>query len=40
MPSPVSITVNESIQKAVETLKMRVNLGFEYKLHRNWAGCH
>ena len=40
MPSPVSITVKESIQKAVETLKMRVNLGFEYKLHRTWAGCH
>jgi hypothetical protein len=40
MPSPVSITIKESIQKAVETLKMRVNLGFEYKLHRTWAGCH
>jgi hypothetical protein len=40
MPSVISRTITESLAKSVSTLKLRVNLGFEFKISRSWAGCH
>lgn len=40
LPSPVSLTIEESIAKACQELRLRVSLGFEYKVNRTWAGCH
>lgn len=40
LPNIISNTINNSINKATELLKLNVNLGFEWTVNKNWYGCH
>ena len=38
--SPIAKVINDSIERVVKDLKLKVELGFEWKTGKDWAGCH
>lgn len=40
LPNPVSQAITKAIDMAVETVKLKVPLGMEWTVHKNWFGCH
>lgn len=40
MPNPVSLAVEEAIKMAEKETRLKVPLGMEYIVHKNWYGCH
>ena len=40
MPNPVSLAVEEAIKIAEKETRLKVPLGMEYVVHKNWYGCH
>jgi hypothetical protein len=40
LPNDISHSIEKAITKTQETLKLNVDLGYEYIVHRNWYGCH
>lgn len=40
LPNVVSIALKESYDRAVETVGLKVPLGHEWVVHKNWYGCH
>lgn len=40
LPNPVSQAITKAIDMAVEEVKLKVPLGCEWVVHKNWYGCH
>lgn len=40
LPSVVSKAISKAISMAEEEVKLKVNLGMEWVVHKNWYGCH
>lgn len=40
LPNPVSKAITKAIDMAVEEVKLKVPLGCEWVVHKNWYGCH
>lgn len=40
LPNPVSRAITKAIDMAVEEVKLKVPLGCEWVVHKNWYGCH
>ena len=40
MPNVVSQAITKAIDMAVEEVKLKVPLGMEWVVHKNWYGCH
>ena len=40
LPNPVSQAITKAIDMAVEEVKLKVPLGCEWVVHKNWMGCH
>lgn len=40
LPNDISTSIEKAITKTQELLKLNVDLGYEYIVHRNWMGCH
>ena len=40
LPNPVSKAITKAIDMAVEEVKLKVPLGMEWTVHKNWFGCH
>lgn len=40
MPNIVSKAIIKAIDMAVEEVKLKVPLGCEWVVHKNWRGCH
>lgn len=40
LPNPVSQAITKAIDMAVEEVKLKVPLGCEWAVHKNWYGCH
>lgn len=40
LPNPVSKAITQAINMAVEEVKLKVPLGMEWVVHKNWYGCH
>lgn len=40
LPNPVSQAITKAIDMAVEEVNLKVPLGCEWVVHRNWMGCH
>ena len=40
LPNPVSKAITKAINMAVEEVKLKVPLGCEWVVHKNWFGCH
>lgn len=40
LPNDISLSIEKAITKTQEILKLNVDLGYEYIVHRNWMGCH
>lgn len=40
LPNAVSKAITEAINMAVEEVKLKVPLGMEWVVHKNWYGCH
>lgn len=40
LPNPVSKAITKAIDMAVEEVKLKVPLGMEWTVHKNWMGCH
>lgn len=40
LPNVVSLALANSYKRAVEAVNLKVPLGFEWVVHRNWFGCH
>ena len=40
LPNPVSKAITKAIDMAVEEVKLKVPLGCEWVVHKNWMGCH
>jgi len=40
LPNPVSKAITKAIDMAVEEVKLKVPLGYEWVVHKNWFGCH
>ena len=40
LPNPVSRAITKAIDMAVEEVKLKVPLGMEWTVHKNWMGCH
>ena len=40
LPNPVSRAITKAIDMAVEEVKLKVPLGCEWVVHKNWMGCH
>lgn len=40
LPNPVSKAITKAIDMTVEEVKLKVPLGCEWVVHKNWYGCH
>lgn len=40
LPNVVSEAITKAIDMAVEEVKLKVPLGCEWVVHKNWYGCH
>ena len=40
LPNVVSRAITKAIDMAVEEVKLKVPLGMEWVVHKNWRGCH
>ena len=40
LPSDLSIAVEDSITEVAQLLKIKVEMGFEYMVGKNWYECH
>ena len=40
LPNPVSKAITNGIKKAEEFLNVRVPMGYEWIIGKNWAQCH
>jgi hypothetical protein len=40
LPNVVSKALSNSYKRAVETVNLKVPLGHEWTVHKNWRGCH
>lgn len=40
LPNVVSKAITKAISMAVDTVKLKVPLGMEWTVHKNWFGCH
>lgn len=40
LPNVVSQAITKAIDMAVETVRLKVPLGMEWTVHKNWMGCH
>jgi len=40
LPNDISQCIEKAINKTQELLKLNVDLGYEYVVHKNWNGCH
>lgn len=40
MPNPVSKAISQAIKLAEEQVNLKVELGMEWVVHKNWYGCH
>lgn len=40
LPNVVSKAVSEAINMAVKEVNLKVDLGMEWVVHKNWYGCH
>ena len=40
LPSDLSIVVEDSITEVAQLLKIKVEMGFEYMVGKNWYECH
>lgn len=40
LPNIVSESITAAIDMAVKDVKLKVDLGMEWIIHRNWYGCH
>ena len=40
LPNPVSLAIEKAIKMAEKETRLKVPLGMEYVVHKNWYGCH
>lgn len=40
MPNPVSKAISKAIKMAEKEVGLKVELGYEWVVHKNWYGCH
>ena len=40
LPNPVSLAIEKAIKMAEKETRLKVPLGMEYIVHKNWYGCH
>lgn len=40
LPNPVSLAIEKAINMAEKETRLKVPLGMEYVVHKNWYGCH
>lgn len=40
LPNDISNSIEKAISKTQNLLKLNVDLGYEYIIHKNWYGCH
>ena len=40
LPNPVSKAITEAIKMAEKETRLKVPLGMEWVVHKNWYGCH
>lgn len=40
LPNDISIAIDKAIKKVCEMFELRVPLGFEWIVNKNWYGCH
>ena len=40
LPNDISISIEKAITKTQNLLKLNVDLGYEWIVHKNWYGCH
>ena len=40
LPNPVSLAIEKAIKMAEKETGLKVPLGMEYTVHKNWYGCH
>lgn len=40
LPNPISLAIEKAIKMAEKETRLKVPLGMEYIVHKNWYGCH